>query len=491
MGESDKIYNGLRAQSAITLIFSALQLVYFSFMSRLLNEEEFGLFAVLTGVTAILMAVTEAGLGASVIQRKDITPSYISTAFTLSVLLGVVSMLALCALSPILSNLIVGSYVLTVAFCIMAFDLLLTNVISIMRALYMRNLDFFKYGMFEIVACLMSSIIGIWMAYKGHGLYAIVLSMVLNHLLTCVILVVLNYGKVSWIIDWKCVTDIFSYGGWLTASVILRSVAEQLDKMVLSAWLSVSQLGIYNRPAGIISQLSNKAFGIFDVILFPILSSLQDDKEKTRSAYLKSTELIVILSVFFSLAMILCSDLIIDIFLGAKWVNLVTLIQIMIINLVFLAISRIQDCFFRSLGYTKMYFASRLILCFTTLFALYIGCQYGIEAVAMSLIVVRMVEVAIKIVYLSSKIGVSLYRTYTSFIKVSWLLIVAFIPIYIFKTVVADMPLLTTGVYMIVVVGVLMLHPHILGENFYSYVWMKMETRMLAALKVNKKAEEE
>lgn len=483
MNESKKVFKGLKSQTIVMLSMSILQLVNFSFMSRLLTAEDFGYFAVLTAVTAIFGSITEAGLGASVIQKKDPSRDFISTAFCLSIIMGVFSMLLLIGTSSVLSDFMLGSKKLIFAFVLMSLNLLLTNVTSVIGALYKRKLDFLKYGSFEIASYVLSSCLGIYLAFIGYGFYAIVLSILVNHILTTTLLYVLNRKSFDFKIEKACVKDILNYGGWLTAGVIVRTIAEQLDKMFLSRWLSVTKLGMYNRPAGIVSQFSGKAFGIFDVILFPILSGIQDDYAKTRSAYIKAFQLITTLSCIACAGLILCSELIIDIFLGSKWIELNTLLQLIILNLVFCAISRIQDCFYRSLGYLQYYFVSRCVLCVSTLIGLYIGCQYGLEAVAISMIVIRLIEVLFKGIYLNKRINVNNVQFIIDLFRCSLYSIVIFVFCYLFKEYIIGGPFLSTALFVGMLLVAALAKPQIMGAHFYSYVYMKFLNPIIVKIK--------
>ena len=61
---------GLSVQTVFTFIMAVLEIVVFALMSRLLSKTDFGYFAALAGVMTIFQSISEAGLGAAVIQKK-------------------------------------------------------------------------------------------------------------------------------------------------------------------------------------------------------------------------------------------------------------------------------------------------------------------------------------------------------------------------------------------------------------------------------------
>ena len=402
------LYSGLKNQTFIVLLNGLLALVYFSTMSRLLTKEDFGYYAIIAAVTAVLGEITNAGLGASVIQRKDFSLKYFQTALSLSFIIGTITSVLLYFLASYLSLLILKTNALELPFKIISFTLLLNNVISVVRALYMKKFNFFIYGINSVVAYLFSYMVGVFMAYKGMGVYSIVIALLVYSLLLFIFLIVQNRKYISFYVKGEYVGSILSYGGWLTASGIVRSIYDQLDKLITNRWIPVSALGAYNRPSGFISQVSGQINGIFDTILFPILSGIQNDKEKVKHSYKKATSLIIISSSILSCLAILSSSVLTAIFLGEQWSDLVPLLKIFSFSMIFLFYSRIADCFFRSLGIVKLYFNVRMVVCFVSIFIIILGCQYGIYGLALSTVVVRFFDSFVKMLVLRRVTSVKL-----------------------------------------------------------------------------------
>ena len=65
-------FKGVSIQTIITALMGVLEILVFAIMSRLLSKEDFGYFAALTGIMTICTSITEAGHGASIIQKKTV-----------------------------------------------------------------------------------------------------------------------------------------------------------------------------------------------------------------------------------------------------------------------------------------------------------------------------------------------------------------------------------------------------------------------------------
>jgi len=414
--KTTQLFKGISIQTVITIVMGVLEIILFAIMSRLLTKSDFGYFAALSGVMAICMSLSEAGLGSAIVQKKNAGKEHISTAFTLSIIIGLLFTIIICFLSPWIANLIADD-TLTFPLRLMSINILLHSLISTGNAILYRNLNFKRVGINSIISYLVSGIIGVLMAYNGIGLLAIVIQPILYSLVTLILLYVFSVKIPRFIIYRSEIKGIVSFGGWLTLGVILNNISHQLDKLVLSKWLSVNILGAYNRPAGFISTISSKINSIFDTVLFPMLSGIQENKDKVQSVFIRAVSLLNSFSVILASIFYFNAELIITIFFGHDWLDLVPIMQIVSISVVFNIDGRLVDCFFRSLGLVKLGFYLRCIAVCVTLISLYFGAQYDIIGVAYGLLFANVFVIIIKMIALCLSIRCNLLTMFICWIK--------------------------------------------------------------------------
>ena len=422
--------------------------------------------------------MTEAGLGSAVIQQNQATKEYVSTALGLSVILGACFTVLLIVLANPLSELMGYGDKLSLSFRLMSVTLLLCSVNSVARAIFMRSLDFMRFGWCQIVAYIISSAIGIYMALAGYGVYSVIASSIANAIFMTIILFTISGMSRSLRIYPLYVKEIMSYGGWLTGSVIVRRITTELDKLILTRWIPISSIGAYNRPSGFISRITDQVNGIYDTVLFPILSTIKDDSNKLQSSFIKVVSLVSWFSTIIMFGFTLGAPIIIDIFFGADWVWLIDIFQILSMSVLFLAYSRIGDCYFRSLGLVKPYFYIRLVVCIITIICVYIGCYYDIMGVAIGVVISRIMDSAIKLVYLMNKIPVSFLNVLKAMISSTWVTILIFVACYIL------IPHITYGryiclfIYIAVGLLALMFFPKLFGQVYYDNVYLLAKTKI-------------
>ena len=180
---------GVSIQSVIVILKGGLEIIVFAIMSRLLTKVEFGYYAAITGIVFIVSSITEAGFGSAVIQKKDASAKFVRTAFSLSWITGSIGSLCMFIVTPYIAKILIDESVI-IPLRIMSINIFLACTASVGRSLLMKNLEFKKYGQYELCAYFLSSLIGIVMAILNLGLYSIVAISVCNMLLINVMLYV-------------------------------------------------------------------------------------------------------------------------------------------------------------------------------------------------------------------------------------------------------------------------------------------------------------
>ncbi|MCM1140585.1 MAG: oligosaccharide flippase family protein [Muribaculum sp.] len=467
---TEKAIKGVYSQTAIVLMKSVLSLLYFSLMSRLLTPEDFGYFALITAVTTILCSLSEAGLGSSVVQKKDADKDYTSTAFTMSLALGTFFSFILVCGAEVFSKIVSGSLILTNAFRIMSIILILQAINNIAWAMFMRNLDFFKYGLLQIVSDTISYIVGISLAYNGYGFYSIVGAVVCNHLSLTIIL--LSLGKLNFRIKIikSYVHQIIEYGGWLTGAVIVRNFTNEISKVIIGRLLPITDLGAINRPQGFVDRISGQVNGIFDTVLFPILSDIQDNPDKVSRAYIKIVTISTTFAIMLGGTMALGSNIIIEIFFGSQWLYLEPILVIFSLAVMIHGYSRIADSFFRSLGIVKKYFWTRVINWVVLILLVCLGCEFGILGATIGIVSGSLISCIIKYFMQKDAVGVKPETLFYKMMRNVLLPIILFTSLILLKHYCNMSDYIAVILFVISIIISILIFPGLYGNEFREVV---------------------
>lgn len=476
-----KVVKGVSSQTLVTIVLGVVEIGSFAIMSRLLTQQDFGYYAAITAITSIFATFSETGIGSAIVQQKELTKRYIDNAFTISLLFGIAISLALFSLSGVLSR-GVADESMKVPLMLMSATLLLHCLSSVNISLIHRKRQFMRLGAIKLVALIVTTACAIWFAYKGYGYYAIIIKAVLSSIITYFLSLFLCKTKFGIALDGETFRKIFSFSGWLMASAFFKHLAHQIDRLLMPRLLSVSALGAYNRPKDFIEQISNKLNDIFDTALFPVLSSIQDDMIALKSAFKRSMSLMNMFGLLLTLAFLFNSGLIIHIFFGEQWMNLKPVMMIISCSLLFNVDGRLADCYLRSLAMTKQQFYFRMFEFTLKTLGVVIGFKWGIEGVALSVVITNFIAKIVKIIYIGNKIDVST-REILLLLVSSWRYSLILLPVCVLS--IFFLPetwmgeILLALIFVGVVVGIFCFMPKFVGCYYEEEVYAKIKALVI------------
>lgn len=308
----------------------ATQLVHFVIsiiLARLLLPEDYGKLALVNIFTRIMNAIALTGFGSALIQRKNTTDTDFSTTLIFSFAVAATGYLILFFGAPLFSRLMGDD--ITIYLRVSSLSLMISSVNAVIHARAIRSLNFQKLFFSSICAVFVSAAVGIYMAYKGFGVWALVA----QHLTTAAV----NTLVSALICDWKfkfgfslqSVKNIYSFGWKLTVSSTINAIYQQLRGLVIGKKYSSTDLAYYDRglqyPNLIISNVDNSIASV----LAPVLSKKQDDLPQLKGMVMRGvkTSSVILFPLLIGLAV--CAEPIVLLMLTEKWLPCVPYLQVL------------------------------------------------------------------------------------------------------------------------------------------------------------------
>lgn len=473
---SFKVLKGVSTQTLITIILGVLEIVSFSIMSRLLSEKDFGYYAAIMAIVTIFQSFAETGIGSAIVQRKTLDGNYVNNAFSMSFIFGFIISLTLFASANLLARAVADTS-MTVPLRIISITLLCNCLTSVNISLLQRKLQFLKIGLINISALVITTLIAIFLAAKGFGYYAIIAKGVLTSIITLILsyLIVGNRFKLEFNI--KTYREIFGFGGWLMAAAIFRNVASQVDRLLMTTLFSVQTLGLYTRPKEFISTIAGKCNTIFDTVLFPVLSTIQDNKESLAKSFKSGCYILNLFAMLLSVSFFFNSELLIRIFFGDKWMNIDTLFKVLSFYPVLLINGRMGDIFLRSLALTRQQFFFRVgQLIFAVVFIL--SCyQMGVVALALSVMLSYCCITVLKVFYVIHKMEISksiVFLTMFKSYQFSIILAPFYLACYYLLSNTWTGNIIQAFVFVVTIFMLFLFFPSIVGKQYKEIVYYKI-----------------
>lgn len=474
---TSKALKGMSSQTVVTIMLGLVEIISFSIMSRLLTPKDFGYFAALSAILVIFNSFAETGIGSAIIQRKDVSQKFINNAFTLCLMFGSIVSAALFFLSDFLARLVVDETMAT-PLKLMSLTILCSCMTSPYISILYRRLKFMTVGYINLAALVITTIVAVILAAKGFGYYAIIVKSVSTSILCLIFAAIISKTKFSIEWDSSMIKSIWKYSGWLMASVVFRNFAQQCDRLLMSRLLSVNALGAYNRPKDFINTISIKLNGIFDTALFPVLSGIQDNIPSLQRAFEKSLYMLNLFAIMLTMAFFFNAELIIRLFFGEQWLNLVGLFQVLALALIFNVDGRLADCFLRSLALTKSQFYFRIVETIIKFSGVIIGAIYfGLYGVAIAVVFSNSIMVLVKVCYIAKHIELKSSTPFYTIIR-AWQPMVIFLPIMTVLMVLLPHSLINCvillGVFVMLSCVLFLASPNLVGREYKNGVYLKI-----------------
>lgn len=287
-------------------------------LARLLDPQDFGLVAMVTALTGVLNLFRDFGLSTVTLQRTNVTAEQISTLFWINLLVGgVLTCLALAG-APMIADFYHEPRLLWVTLALAGGFLL--NAAGIQHsALLKRQMRFTTVAAIETVSLVVSIAVGIGMALRGVGYWALV-GMTLAAPLVYSISVWL---ATAWIPGLPRrdvgIRSMMQFGGTITLNGLIVYVAYNLEKVLLGRFWGADALGIYGRAYELINLPTDNLNSAVGDVALSGLSRIKEDGDRLKSYFLKGYSLVMAFSFPITITCALFADDLVFVVLGPKW----------------------------------------------------------------------------------------------------------------------------------------------------------------------------
>ncbi|MBR5529132.1 MAG: lipopolysaccharide biosynthesis protein [Oscillospiraceae bacterium] len=306
------------------------QLLVSIILARLLLPEAYGVLALITVFVNLATVVVETGFGSSVIQKKDITKQQINVIFTFNLLVAVVLCGALWVLAPMIAS-FYDNYehtLLVQVIRIYSLILPLGSVTSIQTAVLYRDMAFKKLFVVHLLVTVISSTVGITMAYMGAGVWALVFQQLSAKAVTLLILLVAVKWKPWLNFRFRQAGSMFRFGGNILLNRLLNMLYHQVSSLVIGKKYTADTLAYYTKGNTFPSIIATNTDYALQKVMFSAYSKYQDDLEKVKNMVRKTICLSTFILSPLMFGMLACTENFIRVVLTDKWLPSTVYMQI-------------------------------------------------------------------------------------------------------------------------------------------------------------------
>lgn len=318
---------------AIRVLAQLLSIARLLLFMRILKVDGMGLLAVALLLIDALNTFSNTGFNAALIQKKEDSQSYLSTAWTLGIIRGVLIYAILYFAAPIfLSFMTIPQAELSLTVSViraLGLSVLISSFTNIAVVYFRKDLQFHKQFIFQTVPTLISITVSVILVLIYKNVWALVIGRLSAQVFSLVISYVMHSFRPKFSFELKKAAHLWRFGKWIFISTIIGFLLTEGDDFFVLAYMDAAALAVYrfaykfsNIPATEITQVISQ-------VSFPAYSKLQNDIPRLRDAFIKILKLSTCLAVPVAGLIFILTPEFVLLFPKEDWLAMIPVMQIL------------------------------------------------------------------------------------------------------------------------------------------------------------------
>lgn len=363
----------------------AVALIVSIVLARILSPNDYGIIALITVFINILNVFVDSGLGTALIQKKDADNIDFSTVFYTNVVFCIVLYMVMFFASPLIAK-FYNRPELTSLIRVLSITILISGVKNIQQSYVSKTLQFRKFFFATLVGTVIAAVLGIWLAYHGAGVWALVAQQLTNLFIDTVLLWITVKWRPSLVFSFERLKGLFSYGWKLLVSALLDTIYNNLRNLIIGKKYSSEDLAFYAKgelfPKAIVGNINNA----IDSVLLPTMSEEQDDRERVKQMMRRAIKTSTFCIAPLMMGLAGCATNVVKLLLTDKWLFCVPYLRIFCITYMFFPIHTANLNAIKAVGRSDLFLKLEIIKKIVGLTVLLSTMWWGVMVMACSLL---------------------------------------------------------------------------------------------------------
>ena len=363
-------------------------------IARILVPDDFGIVAIAQIFISLANVFSIQGLSASLIQKKDISEIDYSTAFVTNLFVATILYSIVFFASPYIAS-FYNQPLLTAIFRVLGVQLFLGSLNSIQRAFVSRHLEFKKFFWSTLFGTIASAFVGIIMALKGAGPWAIVFQHLTNVLIDSIILLIVIKWKPKLRFSFSSLKKMFGFSWKVFLAAFVNSIYAESRSLVVGKKYTSEDIAYFNKGKQFPQLFYSNIVSVTVSVIFPSFSKFNEDSIRTKEELSKVIKISFYMLAPIMIGLAVVSKPLVLVLLTEKWLPCVPFLIAYCIDFLLLSIQSLQEQIIKASGR-----GNTLLIVFVLEksigLSLLIGSMFiSVEAIAVALVVSSFIAVII------------------------------------------------------------------------------------------------
>lgn len=463
----EKAVKGLVWSSAQSWGGKIVSTSVFLLLAKLLGPEAFGLIALASLYMAFMGVFVDQGFAQAIIQRENLEPEHLDTAFWTSVSTALLLMLGSITASELIAGLFQEPQLAPII-QLLSFQFLFSALQSVQVAILARKLAFKELAIRSLISTLISGFVGVLFALKGFGIWSLVAQQLSNSFVNVIVL-----WKVS---DWypnfrfsaNHFRQLFSFSVNILGFNILRFFNQRSDDFLIGYFLGTIALGYYTVAYRLLRVMIDVLTNTTTKVALPAFARIQQDKEKMRKGFYTVTQLTSFVAFPSFIAVGILAPELVNALFGENWLPSIPVMQVLVLVGIIQSVSYFNGSVMLAMGKPDWRLKINLLNVILNIIGFMLVVDRGIVAVALIFFVTNCLVTPIALVMIRKLIDLDIgvyFKQYIPSLSASFVMALSQMAVKLLLPVTAN-DWITLFVCSIVGIGVYLLTIHLTAPDF-------------------------
>ena len=354
-------------------------------LARMLDPAVYGLVAKVTIITSIMLVFVDSGMANSLIQKKDPDDLDFSSVFFFNVAFCLLLYVGLFFAAPLIAE-YNGQPELTAIVRVLGLTVVVAGVKNVQQAYVSKTMQFKRFFFATLGGTAVSAAVGIAMAYKGFGVWALVAQQLSNVTInTCVLWLTVGWRPKA-MFSLERLRALLGYGWKLLASGLLDTVYNKLREIFIAVFYTDTDLAFYNRGNALPNLIVENINSSIDSVLLPVLSAEQDHAEQVREMTRRAIKVSSYIIMPLMMGLAVCAEPFVRFFLTEKWLPCVPYLRIFCFTYSFYPLHTANLNATKAMGRSDLFLILEIVKKAVGITALLLTMRLGVYPMALSLL---------------------------------------------------------------------------------------------------------
>ena len=287
-------------------------------LARILTPEEYGLIGIIAIFIAVFNSIVNSGFSNALIRKTDAKEIDFNTVFIFNMVMSTILYLILFFSAPFIA-LFFNQPQLKPLTQVMGCIVIINAFAIIQRTILIKKIEFKIQTIISLIASITSCIVGVSMAFSNYGVWSLAGQQISRQLLNTLFLWIYAKWYPKFQFSWQSFKELFGFGWKLLVSSLIDTIWREIYQVIIGKFYSTSILGQYTRAQQFSSMASNNLSSVIQHVSYPVLSSIQDDKERLKYGYRRVIKVTMLITFVLMLGLAAVSKPMIQVLVGDQW----------------------------------------------------------------------------------------------------------------------------------------------------------------------------